>query len=180
MKKFLRASTLLLLFGFMSTAMAATYKSTFSIEEYMEARVVNPETYAWTFDINPAGFDPSSEYITNINITLLFEDDDDTTWYEIGRTIERAQADIGDFSTGHWLVKEGAKEFAFTSLGDLGVTGILDLLVTAREGDFIFLGGILTVDTAPSAVPAPSALLLMGSGLIGVATAARRKKAKKA
>ena len=38
--------------------------------------------------------------------------------------------------------------------------------------------GVVRNFSAPSAVPVPSALLLMGSGLIGVATAARRKTKK--
>lgn len=135
-------------------------------------------TYTWTFDLTKNGFNPAEETISDAIIQLNLNDDNDAL------ALEFANIQIGDQTSSAWTVVSELKTLTVTSFTTLNATGLLNITLMATQGDFSFLVGELIANTTainnPSAVPAPSALLLMGSGLIGVATAARRKAKNKA
>lgn len=177
--KLLGISALLMLLGTINTASAATYTDSYSTTTDMEARLIkaNSDVHSWQFNIDLSNFDPATQVITGATVTLLFNDYTN----ESINSSEAAKAKINNIVMPAWKIANGSKILDVTSLTTLAATGAMNISITATEGDFIFLGGTLTVNTTnkvPSAVPAPSALLLMGSGLIGIASTIRRKKNK--
>jgi hypothetical protein len=176
-KKLLRISVLLMLFGMMGTASAATYTDIYDAPGinglYMKGSLFgSDDSHSWTFDLKNDGFDPSSETVNNASVSLKFKDDSSHDFFEFARL---------DLNLGtqifNWEVDTGTKTFQINSLLTLNATGLLNMTLTAKLGDFYFLGSKLVANAvdSPAAVPVPSALLLMGSGLIGIATATRRK-----
>lgn len=165
---------ILLLFGVMGTASAATYTDTHNTNQYMRGSLFGADDrYSWTFDITNDGYTPGAEYVTSASVRLHFRDDSRSFW----DGFEWGHIEIGGVSTSTFEIDSGSRVFNVLATATLSTLGILNMTVEADLGDFYFRGGTLTAQAAsyPAAVPAPSALLLMGSGLIGIATAARRK-----
>lgn len=135
------------------------------------------DTYDYVHDINDDGFDLGSALSGTLSIQVS---DDGSGWDEFGGdnwevilfTVEEFDFDTGTINFGSELSFSGDLEV--NALGALNADGLLDISVTSLWGDFYLGNSVLTVVT--SDVPAPSALLLMGLGLLGLG-AVRKIKA---
>ena len=197
MKKALLLVTLLV-FGIVGVAGATTWTDTYYPEDiplYMAAEGSN-ESVDFTLDLKNDGFDPGfwgfgADDVLWYQVSLYVSDDlrpfllDPLDWW--GN--EEVLTVTTDFL--FWEVAEESYEVDFhlgifndplfydmslLGLISLNFDGALGLNLTATQGDFYFWGASITAsETAP--VPEPSTLLLLGSGLAGLALY-RRKRAK--
>jgi len=134
-------------------------------------------SYSFTLDVGQT-FDPIS-LITEAHLTIDLADD--------GGSADGSEK--LDITVDGVLIHNNADAnhgvtIDFSSFGSLG-DGKVDVILTARRGDFFYEGATLTVwddpPTAPAAttpdaaVPAPAALVLLSSGLAGVAWSRRRR-----
>ena len=127
-------------------------------------------SHSYTHDINDDGFDLGSA----VSATLSVGISDDGGWFDGGESILFIVEDF-DFDTGSINFGSGFfGDLEVNALGALNAHGLLEVTVASLWGDFYVGNSVLSVVT--SNVPAPSALLLMSLGLLGLG-AVRKIKA---
>jgi hypothetical protein len=117
------------------------------------------------------GFRPGVDFIDTALLTVLLYDDLDLT---------REQVSFSFDGTG-WTTPEEVdglpflpQLFIFSPL-ELLNDGVLDVMLTATRGDFLFDQAFLVAIGERVDVAEPAAILLFGMGLIGIAFVARRR-----
>jgi hypothetical protein len=142
------------------------------------------DKYEYFHDITFDGFNVGQDLVTSFYVTIDLFDDDKKDSIEIG-TI-----DIPGLLGDRLVYNFGVKTFTGSILGllELNAYGTLSVTISSLIGDFVFGGSTLVANglaytsgtvTPPSTeVPEPATLGIFGLGLLGVAFAARRRRAK--
>ncbi len=125
------------------------------------------QSYSYTHDINDDGFDLGSAISGTLSVEIF--DDNDFFPEALVLTVEKFDFDTGGFSFGSAFFGD----LEIKALTAINADGLLDVKVTSLLGDFYVGQSVLTVVTRD--VPAPSALLLMGLGLMGLGASRLRK-----
>jgi hypothetical protein len=167
------------LVGLAGTANAAFVPATWTDSVAGTVKVNDGASYSYTHDLTDNGFRPLTDLITDFSLSISLFDDQD-------RAGEKATIEVADvlglgnsysfnFSTNNF-------NHGTTLLGliELNALGTLSVTINSVYGDFYFGGSKLVAaglqDTRQ--VPEPETLAMFGIGLVGVAAAARRRKAK--
>ena len=170
------------LVGLAGTANAAFVPATWTDTVAGSASLINQGgSYSYEHDLTTEGFRPLTDLITDFSLSLNLNDDKDLQgeW----ATIKVADV-LGLGNTYSFNFSTNNFNHGTTLLGliELNALGTLSVTINAVYGDFYFGGSKLVAaglqDTRQ--VPEPETLAMFGIGLVGVAAAARRRKAAKA
>jgi len=137
------------------------------------------DSFDYTHDLtdnSPTPFNPGEDLILSYNLNVSLYDD-------------RGFLDLGEiaFIDQPGLLGDGVYDFSYTNqdfgwsltgLLSLNLLGGLDVTITSVGGDFYLASSTLTAcgDNASAPVPEPATLLLLGSGLLGLAGLRKRNK----
>jgi cellulose synthase/poly-beta-1,6-N-acetylglucosamine synthase-like glycosyltransferase len=166
--KFIISAFLLVFSGMSSAAVIVDTHTPDGGDVLMNWR--NP-VYSYQHDITDQGYVPGSG-INSYSLSINLYDDRDRRWEWayisqpglLGDAI--VEVDFGNIDLG----------MSYKGFLQLNNQGKLNVDPFKLAGDFYFANSTLTVNTVTAAVPEPSTMLLMGSGLLGLGFASRRKK----
>jgi hypothetical protein len=149
-----------------------------------------PEFHSFIHDITDNGYSPGS--ITSAKVTIIFDEDydlsdPDPSDYPV---LERVQVVIGDTTYGHWEIDHMdtfeliLSPLAVATLSSTGKIGVLAEIPKFNKGDLRFIKSTLvalgtsgsTPPPPPHELPEPSTLMLLASGLAGVASIGFRRR----
>jgi hypothetical protein len=130
------------------------------------------KTYTVMHDFTDDLFAPGHDRLSAGMVTMTFDDD---TCLACRDTGEILQVVIGGMTYGPWEI-EHMDVFTFTldsiAMADLRADGILPVRIDmVNRGDVYFLSSVMTTHA-----PEPSTLILLGSGLAGVAAFGLRRQ----
>ena len=168
-----------------ASALPMTWSDTHSANEFMND---SNDYYHYSHNITRDGFDPGVDLVTSWDIKLSFTDDSDMFRWEWA--IVDLPGLIGDRFFEVSFNEDIYTGFSVAGILSLNRDGILGINIYQACGDFWFKGSTLNAygfsdhfvddgDT-PLPVPEPANILLLGTGLIGIATFSRKKYFNKA
>lgn len=138
------------------------------------------DSYQYTHDITLDGFNPGTDLVTSFLLSVSLKDDASDPWLS---PVEIAIVDLpGIFDTAY-VYNFGANAYQGWSLAgiiELNAFGTLSVTISSLLGDFVFAGSNLVAHgiAKTTEVPEPATLGIFGLGLLGIAAAARRRRAK--
>ena len=166
--------SLALVFGAVDMVRAISYSDIHIANLYMRSGY----STQWTFDItDPQGFDPNTQDVTSASISLSLTDDNSKFDFW-----EYANLRVGE-NRFFWEVDTGTTSYSVNSLMSLNTSGMVTARLTALLGDFWFNKATLHAQAtdpvgATTPVPEPGTILLLGTGLMGLVVASRKKLKK--
>jgi PEP-CTERM motif-containing protein len=171
------------LVGLASTANAAFVPATWTDSVGASSELITAGSpLEYKHNLSTEGFRPLTDLITNFSLSLNLFDDKDTAgeW----ATIDVADVlGFGNSYSFNFTTNNFNHGTTLLGLIELNALGTLSVTINAvSQSDFYFGGSKLVAgglqDTRQ--VPEPETLAMFGIGLVGVAAAARRRKAQKA
>jgi hypothetical protein len=175
MKKILSILSGIALLTIASASNAGIITDTVSQNAFVDYCFFGDCSHSYTHNINDDGFTLGSA----LSGTLAIEIREDGDYLFPGEIIvfvvEEFDFDTGGitFTMGDASAASFSGELEVNALGALNADGLLDVTVVSILGDFYVGDSVLTVETAD--IPAPSALLLMSLGLLGLGFARKMK-----
>jgi hypothetical protein len=126
-------------------------------------------SYTYQHDLGHAGFDAAHDAVDHYRLSIQLQDDshhDSWEWAFIDlpglRTDDAVEVGNHDVHLG----------WSLAGLASLNANGLLDITIYRLCGDFQLFGSHLSAcgtSDPPSQAPIPASLLLMASGLVGLA-----------
>jgi hypothetical protein len=172
MKKIIVLSTILLVMLFLgggSPVFAATWTDTYSDSEGDFLMNSDNSVYSYTHNITDdesGGFVPYADIVGSYSLEISLYD------YPVDNAAEKVKITIaGDELNGTYAIGDITLGWSVKGVDSLNDDGTLAITLTRQNGDFYFHKSVLEANP----VPLPSALVLLGSGLVGLWGIKRKK-----